>query len=59
MAIATSIGGLKADTDGVMGVLAMKKHGGIVIAQNESSCRCSDMPKVAIATRIDFILPPP
>ena len=46
------------DTDGVMGVLAIKKHGGIAIAQDEHSCKCFDMPKAAITTgKVDLVLP--
>jgi len=47
------------DTDGVLGVLAIKKHGGIAIAQDETTCKCFDMPKAAISTgKVDFVLPP-
>ncbi|WP_236147195.1 chemotaxis protein CheB [Scytonema millei] len=47
------------DTDGLLGVLAIKKHGGIAIAQNEATCECFDMPKAAINTgKVDFVLPP-
>lgn len=47
------------DTDGVLGVLAIKKHGGIAIAQDENSCKCFDMPKAAIATgKVDYVLTP-
>lgn len=46
------------DTDGVLGVLAIKKHGGIAIAQDEATCECFDMPKAAIATgKVDLVLP--
>lgn len=46
------------DTDGVLGVLAIKKHGGIVIAQAQNGCECFDMPKAAIDTgKVDFVLP--
>lgn len=46
------------DTDGVMGVLAIKKHGGIAIAQAQNGCECFDMPKAAIDTgKVDFVLP--
>lgn len=46
------------DTDGVLGVLAIKKHGGIAIAQDEATCECFDMPKSAIATgKVDLVLP--
>lgn len=45
------------DTDGVLGVLAIKKHGGIAIAQDENSCKCFDMPKAAIETgKVDYVL---
>jgi two-component system, chemotaxis family, protein-glutamate methylesterase/glutaminase len=47
------------DTDGLLGVLAIKKHGGIAIAQNEATCECFEMPKAAINTgKVDFVLPP-
>jgi two-component system chemotaxis response regulator CheB len=46
-------------SDGVLGVLAIEKHGGTVIAQNENSCQCFDMPSAAIKTgKVDFVLPP-
>ena len=46
------------ETDGVLGVLAIKKHGGIAIAQDEHSCKCFDMPKAAITTgKVDLVLP--
>ncbi len=44
--------------DGSLGVLAIKKHGGTVIAQDEATCECFSMPKTAIHTgKVDFILP--
>lgn len=45
-------------TDGLLGVLAIKKHGGIAIAQDEATSECFDMPKSAIDTgKVDFVLP--
>ncbi len=45
-------------TDGVLGVLAIKKHGGIAIASDEATSECFDMPKAAIATgKVDLVLP--
>lgn len=47
------------DSDGVLGVLAIKKHGGTVIAQDEDSCKYFSMPQAAINTgKVDFVLPP-
>jgi two-component system chemotaxis response regulator CheB len=45
-------------TDGAMGVQAIKKMGGTVIAQDEQSAEFSGMPTAAIQThQVDFILP--
>lgn len=45
-------------SDGLMGVLAIKKHGGMVIAQDEATSECFDMPKAAISTgKVDWVLP--
>lgn len=45
-------------TDGLLGVLAVKKHGGIAIAQDEATSECFDMPKSAISTgKVDWVLP--
>lgn len=45
-------------SDGAMGVTAIKKTGGTVIAQNESSAEFYGMPGAAISTgSVDFILP--
>lgn len=45
-------------SDGTLGVLAIKKYGGMVLAQDEATSECFDMPKAAIATgKVDFVLP--
>ena len=45
-------------TAGVLGVLAIKKHGGIAIAQDEATSECFDMPQSAINTgKVDLVLP--
>lgn len=45
-------------SDGALGVVAIKKQGGLVITQNEASSEFFSMPKAAIATgEVDFILP--
>ena len=44
-------------SDGSMGVAAIKKLGGIVIAQDELSAEYSGMPAAAVATKcVDFVL---
>ena len=44
--------------DGATGVQAIKKMGGTVIAQDETSCESFSMPKAAIDTGdVDFVLP--
>jgi len=46
------------ETDGVLGVLAIKRHGGIAIAQDEATSECFSMPKSAIDTgKVDVVLP--
>ncbi|MBD0301072.1 MAG: chemotaxis protein CheB, partial [Tolypothrix sp. T3-bin4] len=46
------------DSDGAMGVQAIHKMGGKVIAQEESTCEFFEMPNAAIQTgKVDFILP--
>ncbi|MDM9380942.1 chemotaxis protein CheB [Chlorogloeopsis sp. ULAP01] len=46
------------DSDGTLGILAIKKYGGTAIAQDEASCECFSMPKSAIDTgKVDLVLP--
>lgn len=46
------------DGDGAAGVIAIKKMGGKVIVQDESSCKSFSMPSAAIKTgSVDFVLP--
>lgn len=55
-AIAVVLSG--SNSDGALGVLSIKKHGGIVIAQDESTSEFFYMPKAAIATgKVDLVLP--
>lgn len=45
--------------DGTEGVMAIKRAGGLVLAQNPESAEYPDMPSSAIATGVvDFVLPP-
>lgn len=45
-------------SDGTLGVLSIKKHGGIAIAQDESTSEFFNMPGAAIATgKVDLVLP--
>ena len=45
-------------SDGAMGVKAIKKMGGTVIAQDEETSEFFSMPNAAIETgQVDFILP--
>ena len=45
-------------SDGTMGVRAIKKMGGTVIAQDEKTAEFSGMPEAAIRTgSVDFVLP--
>ncbi|HAX76576.1 MAG TPA: chemotaxis protein CheB, partial [Cyanobacteria bacterium UBA11372] len=45
-------------SDGTLGVLSIKKHGGMAIAQDESTSECFNMPRAAIATgKVDWVLP--
>ena len=47
-------------SDGSMGIRAVKKMGGTVIAQDEATSEFFGMPAAAIATgTVDFILPLP
>lgn len=55
-AIAVVLSG--SNCDGALGVLCIKKHGGIAIAQDEATCQFFKMPKAAIATgKVDWVLP--
>lgn len=46
-------------SDGALGVLSIKKHGGIAIAQDEATSEFFSMPGAAIATgKVDWVLPP-
>lgn len=45
-------------SDGSLGVLSIKKHGGMAIAQDESTSEFFNMPAAAIATgKVDLVLP--
>ncbi|HAZ48362.1 MAG TPA: chemotaxis protein CheB [Cyanobacteria bacterium UBA11369] len=45
-------------SDGALGVLSIKKHGGMAIAQDESTSEFFNMPGAAIATgKVDLVLP--
>lgn len=46
------------NADGALGVLSIKKHGGIAIAQDEATSEFFKMPRAAIATgKVDLVLP--
>jgi two-component system, chemotaxis family, CheB/CheR fusion protein len=48
-----------ADSDGALGLQAIKAEGGITFAQEERTAKYDGMPRSAIATgAVDFILPP-
>lgn len=45
-------------SDGALGVLSIKKYGGMAIAQDESTSEFFHMPRAAIATgNVDLVLP--
>ncbi|WP_017299188.1 chemotaxis protein CheB [Nodosilinea nodulosa] len=47
------------DSDGTLGLEAIKAAGGITFAQSEDSAQVTSMPHMAIATgQVDFVLPP-
>jgi two-component system chemotaxis response regulator CheB len=47
-----------ANDDGAAGVIALKRAGGCVLAQNRATARCFTMPAAAIATGcVDLVLP--
>jgi len=47
------------ESDGKLGVLAVKRQGGMVIAQDPATCTCASMPQAAIDTgKVDVVLPP-
>jgi two-component system, chemotaxis family, protein-glutamate methylesterase/glutaminase len=44
--------------DGALGIMTIKKHGGLTIAQDEKTSKYFTMPKAAIATgKVDWVLP--
>jgi len=46
------------DTDGTEGAKAIREHNGLVIAQDEETSECFDMPKSAIDSgAVNFVLP--
>ncbi|NJK48290.1 chemotaxis protein CheB [Candidatus Gracilibacteria bacterium] len=46
------------NSDGALGTISIKKHGGIAIAQDETTSEFFTMPKAAIATgKVDWVLP--
>ena len=45
-------------SDGTSGVKAVKEHGGLVLVQEPKSARFDGMPRSAINTGLDFVLPP-
>lgn len=46
-------------SDGTRGVRAIKEQGGMVMVQDETTCKFNGMPRAAISTGVaDFILPP-
>lgn len=57
-AIAVILSGM--DSDGSLGMEAIKAEGGITFAQSEASAQFQSMPNSAVASGcVDFILPPP
>jgi two-component system, chemotaxis family, protein-glutamate methylesterase/glutaminase len=47
-----------SNSDGAMGVLSVKKYGGIAIAQDKATSEFFSMPEAAIATgKVDLVLP--
>lgn len=47
------------ESDGKLGVLALKRQGGMVIAQDPATCAYASMPQAAIDTgKVDIVLPP-
>ncbi|NWH04446.1 chemotaxis protein CheB [Desulfobacter latus] len=46
-------------SDGARGVRAIKEQGGMVMVQDETTCKFNGMPRAAVSTGVpDFILPP-
>jgi two-component system chemotaxis response regulator CheB len=55
-AIAVVLSG--SNCDGALGILSIKKYGGIAIAQDETTSEYFDMPFAAIQTKqVDLVLP--